>query len=822
MNKKKTTQRHKDTKFTKKAGWSLWLCVLVVSVDLLGAPAPVLNDLSPRGAQRGKAIRLTLTGVSLEGASIVSSLPGSFTPLGPKEGKSPDAEISFLVELKPDAALGLYPIRVKTDDGISNVLLFSVGTFPEVGEEESDPRASEYSNDSPERAQSVSVPVAINGKLRGYDQDFYRFQAKKGERLVLEVEARRAGSAVDPMLRVFDAAGKEIARNDDAPGLGVDARLEVTFPGDGEYVVQVHDSKFSAQAQNFYRLKIGAFTYASGIFPMGWRRGEQAEVELFGGNLPAPVKVRADLSAVGANQRFALVPLPGTVGSLPFPFAVSDRREILEPEAAGPAPLEPETVVNGRISKPNEVDRYRLAVSPGDYWMVELQNASLGTSRLYGVLTIYDAKGKKLASAGDTEKEPDLSFLVSAGDTATDPYLAFKVPPDVREVVVAVEDLLRRGGPEFGYRLVAEKQPPDFALTLATPFVNIPLKSSVSVVATAERRGYLGPIKLSIPDAPEDLMVEGGHIPGEVGAQTLQRISRQGMLTITPKPGAKPRTLELAVVGEAALEDGRVIRRRAAGPGMVTGVRGIKQKAFVAPWLGLELPVTVVKERPAALEVVSPRNVRLIQGKEFDVEWKLVRRMPGIRPPMRVNDVNVPGVGNLRVLRGKSKEGGDSGILTMVTTVGTPPMKFDMLIEATVNIEGRDERITAPAITFDVVQGYTIDAPAKAAVLAPGQKTDLAGSIHWEPDFTAPVTVKAENLPLAVSCRPSVLAPGAAEFRLACEAGASAAPGEYEIELTTASTLAGRDKENVPYTIPPVKARLVITDQGKVVAEARQ
>lgn len=802
--------------------WPLCLCAFVLSFGLLAASSPVLNDLAPRGAQRGKAITLTLTGSGLESATVLSTLPASFTPLALKEGKYPDNELSFLVELKPDAAVGVYPFRVRTEHGLSNVMLFSVGAFPETTEEESEARAKDYSNDSLPEAQPVQVPVTVNAKLRGYDQDYYRFPAKKGERLVLEVEARRAGSAVDPMIRVLDAAGKEIARNDDAPGAGVDSRLDIAFPADGEYYVVVHDSKFSAQAQNFYRLKIGAFTYAAGIFPLGWRRGEQVEVELFGGNLPSPVKVRADLAGLGASQQFAMVPVPGSTSSLPFPFAVSDRREILEPAAPGqgPIPLEPETVVNGRISRPQEVDRYKLAVAPGEYWMVELQNASLGTSRLYGVLTIYDASGKKLASAGDTEREPDLSFLVSAGDTATDPYLAFKVPPNVREVVVAVEDLLRRGGPDYGYRLVAEKQPPDFRLTLSTPFVNIPLQGAVSVVATAERRGYLGPIKLSIPDLPEDLVVEGGHIAGEVGAQTLQRISRQGMLTITPKPGAKPRTLELAVWGEAALEDGRVIRRRALGPGMVTAVRGIKQKAFLAPWLGLELPATVVKERPAALEVVSPRYVRLIQGMESDVEWKLVRRMPGIRPPMRVNDVNVPGVGNLRVLRGKSKEGGDSGILTMVTTVGTPPMKFDMLLEATVNIDGRDERLTAPAITFDVVQGYTIESPTKAAVVAPGQKAELVGRINWEPEFTAPVTVKAENLPLQVSCRPAVVPPKTAEFRLPCEAGPAAAAGEYEIELSSTSTLAGRDKENVPYTIPPVKARLVVPGQGKVVAEA--
>ena len=126
---------------------------------------------------------------------------------------------------------------------------------------------------------------------------------------MFEVEARRLGSAIDPVLRIVDAAGKQIARSDDAPALGVDSRLDVTFPRDGDYYAVVHDARFSQQSQNFYRLKVGNFAYADGIFPLGWKRGEKVDVELFGGSFSVPVKTAADLSAsesqagVHAHQR---------------------------------------------------------------------------------------------------------------------------------------------------------------------------------------------------------------------------------------------------------------------------------------------------------------------------------------------------------------------------------------------------------------------------------------------------------------------------------------------------------------------------------------
>ena len=45
--------------------------------------------------------------------------------------------LPFLVELKADVPVGLYPIRLTTADGLSNVMLFSVGMLPEFEEVES-------------------------------------------------------------------------------------------------------------------------------------------------------------------------------------------------------------------------------------------------------------------------------------------------------------------------------------------------------------------------------------------------------------------------------------------------------------------------------------------------------------------------------------------------------------------------------------------------------------------------------------------------------------------------------------------------------------
>src|SRR5262249_59448840 len=125
------------------------------------------------------------------------------------------------------------------------------------------------------------------------------------------------GSAVDPVLRLLDGTGKQLARSDDSPGAGLDARIEFTFPTEGSYYVEVTDARFSTQSQNFYRLKMGAYAYADGIFPLGGRRGEQATVTFFGGSLTTPVKSRIDLGKVAGSQAFTTVALPDSP-ALPF------------------------------------------------------------------------------------------------------------------------------------------------------------------------------------------------------------------------------------------------------------------------------------------------------------------------------------------------------------------------------------------------------------------------------------------------------------------------------------------------------------------------
>jgi hypothetical protein len=769
-----------------------FFCVALCATLLPGAP--LIRDIHPHGAQKGTAVQLSLRGEGLgPDSKVQTSIPGVVSRLVVNgSADKPNSELAFLVEVGKDARPGLYPIRVIGADGLSNILLFAVGMFPEV--EEKEILQPKPGNGTLETAEAIPVPVIVNGTLTAADIDVYSFNAKAGEKLVFEVEARRAGSAIDPHIEVLDSAGKVIGVNDDAAGLGVDSRVEVKFSKGGTYRVRVRDSRYSDQAQNFYRLKIGAYAFADGIFPLGGRRGEPLQISFVGGNLTAPVKATEKLETAGL---FQAISLPGSA-SLPVVLAVSDKPEAMEP-VIGEGELKPDVIMNGRLAKPGEMDRYKLAVEPKQQWVLELTAAALGTSQLDAILTVYDSKGKKLFSRDD---------IASA-----DPTLPFTVPDGIDGVTVVVEDVLARGGPAYGYRLEARRHSPDFVAEILTPFVNVPAGGTASVAVAVQRRGYDGPLRVTIPNLPPGFSLAGGHVPSEAAAQSpfTEGMGFRGartLLTITAPPDAATQNLELKVLAQADTRSGR-IERYASGSGMVTPVRGDRQKPYTAPWLGMQLPMAVARALPVNL-TVPVQMVRISQGFEYPLQYA-VTKTPNGKLMGKINNQMVGSVGNMRILQGPPGKNADSGSVLVATNSASPITVFDMVFETQAEIDGRVIPITSPAVSIDVVPGYEVALEKTSLNIASGGKTELRGTVRREPTFEGSmVRVQVEDLPDNVKCSPVEVPEDQKAFVSSCEAGAGAVPGAYDVRVTSVAPNTGR-KAKADYKIADIDAKLTVS-----------
>ena len=827
--------------------WTGSMTFAGIATPAAAGPPPNLVDMHPHGGQQGRALRLVIEGYGLAGdLEIESTLPGSFARLGEavdedrlqKQRRSSDRNLQaavFLVEIDADAAPGLYPVRAIGEDGLSNALLFRVDTVPEVSE-----RSLREVDASTEVPGLDALPIVVNGTLDGAERDRYRFRAAPGERIVLEVEARRVGSAIDPVLRLLDGSGREVAFNQEGPGIDVDARLDWKPAEAGEYIVEVHDARFSDQRRNFYRLKLIAasdYEYADAVFPLGARRGRETRFELSGGTTAAEVETAAAGTAergtpgrsvahtASTVSRFDVVgpatdPVAGSA-ALPFPVVVGDLPEVLESETAADRPLAAPVVVNGRIDDAGEVDRYRIAAAPGESLLIEVEGAALGASDLFGVLTVTTPDGKYLASSGDDIPDPDTFRLLSPTATSFDPWVLVEPPEGVDELHVTVEDLVGRGGPRFGYRLTATADGPDFALRLTTAQLSLDAGATKPIEIRAVRRGFLGPIRLYVEAPPAGIDARDGWITSEVRDIDTRTLSRSGRILVTAEENTPRQRLDLEIWGEAELKDGTVIRRRATMPGSVTSVRAgdgrsyttEAERSFSAPWLETRLPVLLTGHPGPRLIGLEPETVRLVKGMPFDFKWRF-EASPGedaaVKPPMVVTALIGVGVGEFRVeTTEKTDYNKPEGSKLIRSSDGTRHDRYTVTLTGEVTVGGRPERLYTPGVTLEIVPGYRIEV-AKASVRS-GRKGAVEGVLHREETFQQPVELRADALPTGVVCDGVEIEPdddGA--FRLDCEVSDAVEAGDYDFLITSSSWLAGEREVRSAYTTVPVTARMEV------------
>ncbi|HYO84540.1 MAG TPA: PPC domain-containing protein [Bryobacteraceae bacterium] len=680
------------------------VCAIAFAACVCAAP-PTIVELRPRGAEKGRAFTLTVAGRDIpEGAKIWSTMPASFTPVTGASSETMNAAgrtAQFLVEPKGDVMPGVYPVRLESPTGISNVLLFTVGTLPEFAEQESLPYSAPNRNDSIENAEPVPATSAtVNGTLKGAERDVYRVYGKLGETRIFEVESRRCGSAIDPVLRILDGSGNQLAKSDDSPGTGLDPRLEFKFPKEGYYYVEVRDARYSTQVQNFYRLKTGVWPYADSVFPLGVQRGAKTPVTVAGGNLPAPAKL--ELAATGS---YATVSIPNSA-SLPFVLPVSDVPEMIEPSAPVSAPA----AINGRLSQPGEADRYVIQAQPGDKLLIEVQARELGLSKIEAVLTAEDESGRKIDSAGDKPLPEDVFAVQGSSRTSSDPFLNVTVPQGSNRVILRIEDLAGRGGAHYPYRILLRKEVADFRLSLATPFVNIPKGGSALVVVSVDRRGYDGPIAASVANLPAGIRAEGGHIPRELlDAKNNRTFNRRGVLILTAEENAELSPRELTVVATGKLDDGTVLRRTAAGPGIAIEVAGAtdqgvvdRQRSLTAPWLGLTMPGSTTAPTDATLEVKQVNFTRMEEGDRYDFAYTWSLRAEGVTLPAELA-VEIVGARDTRVTAFE-KKGPNAGTFSINITKATDPATYDVIVRGRIRQGGMAEEIYARPVSLKVTE----------------------------------------------------------------------------------------------------------------------
>ena len=504
----------------------LSLLIVLVGQNPIFAQLPVARLLTvfPPGGKVGSEFEISLAGVDLDEASQLHFSQSGITAKPKINETNGLPEINkFRVTISTNVAPGVYDLRVAGRFGISNPRSFVVGDRPET--------SAPVTNTVPANAVSISLNTTINGYSQANSVSFYKFQAAKGQRILIECDARAIDSRMDAALILYDAAGKELERNRSG-GL-----IDFTPPAEGQYHLKVYDYLFRGGAEYFYRLAISTGSHIDFIFPPSGLAGTKSKYVLYGRNLPGGTPVK-DLSVEGkpleqleveielphdpiAQKRFSSIQKPADATldrsstQLSSPRGVSN--PILVGFATGPVVAEqqpndqpaqaqriaPPCEYVGQFYPPGDRDWVTFEAKKGEVFRVEVFSERMGLpTDPFALIQRVSKNSKGEEQVSDVREFNDTDSNLGGVEykTATrDPAGRFEVE-ESGDYRIQIRDLFKTSQPDprLVYRLSLRAETPDFRLVAAPQPPPSPNKDAKEALLWTPllRRGETMPLKV--------------------------------------------------------------------------------------------------------------------------------------------------------------------------------------------------------------------------------------------------------------------------------------------------------------------------------------
>lgn len=352
-------------------------------------PQPLqIEAITPEAVQRGQTIRLTVHGRHLEHLRQVTVSQPS-VKVQWELPRGPDNPLHLDLTVPADTPLGALQLQFHGLVGSPVTRSVFVDRFPLVVER--------GTGDAARVGEAIRLPVTISGVLdRPGDEDYYRFTAKGGDAVGVQVMVEEIGSKLAPVLTLIDNDGKVLAEGE--------RFLGCTLPRDGVYALAIRDQQFRGSKDFTYRLHIGPIPVITGVFPLAVPRGKTTAVQLRGVHLGAtsgltvPVTVPAE-AAPGSKWAVPLPPMmERPLGAAQVVVDTLDGR-LVDPQQETHLHLgEHGYAADGILTHPGTSHTFRFTAREGDTWVVEVLARRAG-SPLDPVVEILDSTGQPVPRA---------------------------------------------------------------------------------------------------------------------------------------------------------------------------------------------------------------------------------------------------------------------------------------------------------------------------------------------------------------------------------------------------------------------------------------
>lgn len=717
---------------------------------IANASEPLVRNLDVRGLQVGAVTTLMFDG---EGFGKTPRLLLPFNATATLKMGSNEKKAIFDVALPNDIAPGFYQCSLLSEGGVSLPVLIGIDHLPQK------PFSANIEQ---------QLPVALHGTISGSQILETKFQGVKGQQIMIEVEAQKFGSKLQPVLHLYNSKKLQIAWSWPVPHLFGDTRLEATIPEDGTYTIALHDLEYAAGAPGVFRMKIGKWEFFDQVVPTVISEGKVKAVELMG-NMPV-AKLNMPTTR-GPGEVVLPWPTQGKwSGMRPF-FQSGTFNDVVETPSMPIQEIKGLPVmVHGRLSAPNEEDRYLLACSPKMKLRFDVFAERIGSPVDAG-LVIRNEKGAEIARAEDRPG-------------SSDPLLEFIVPDNTKSIQVCVIDTQGRGGPKSNYRLAIEDisaADSSAIISLTTTIQRLSLENNRNMVfpVYVTRNGYTGKIDLQFSKTPKGLKIEGDIIPPEAEGSLITVIKNS-------------ENVEPMVTGLLGKND----------KGVVTEVRVLNHPLQrLQPWLSSEIAFAPVSEKTPDISINwrdLPKNIAIVPGMKLELPVKVNRT--DINNAVRLSLItsqNAPKVNNQpdpkvalkaeKAVEVASKSTDAS--ITVVAPVGPFPASiYDISIQAELLSANKQAVL---ATSFAPVLRLPIRIPLVVSLDKPGQfeatydpkkgaEFSIKGKVERRDGLMGDITLAATGLPAGAKFEPAIVKADKNDFDGKITFPAALMPNEYK------------------------------------------
>ena len=737
------------------------------------AQAPTVNACLPVGVQRGKPAEMLLTGTNLAGPTgLTLGTAAQVTfPTTDKNGQD-NAKLKVQLTLPPGTPLGLYPLRLATKRGLSNIQLIAVDELPQIVENDK--------NNSRETAQPLPVPCTVTGRCDAEKADYYKVAVTAGQRLSFDVLGRRLGSPMDPQMSIYHGKTmRELAFDNDSPGCQGDPRISYTFKEAGDYLIEIRDVLNRGGAGYVYRLRVGDFPLATVPVPMAARRGTKAKVQFAGpyvqGVGPIDVAVPTDpaITAMWVAPKG-----PSGLSGWPVTLAISDHEEVVEAE-----PNNERTKANripvpggitGRFQQSDDTDNYVFAAKKGQ----KLQIAA-HTLELYSPTLVYLVLKNAKTGADIAKNNPQAA-------APADQRIDF-TPTEDGDVVLEVQHLTFAGGPSEVYRITVTPIASGFDLVLPADRFELSPGSFVPIPVIVARRGYAGPIELSLSGA-DGLTATARVKPGQNAAALV--VHARGDSPSGPHTAT--------VLGKATLDGKPVVVPASRRAVLSQELSGLPYPPLTVNTL---IGIGVIQRPPFALAVKmdppdgvpgTKANITITATRDKDFTQDITILPPVNLPP------NVPVPKIPAIAKGKNDVS-----FPLDLNPKAPMGDYALLFSGKSKL--KEGEVTATALPLDLVLGppFTLKIEPATVTLKPGAKAKVYVIATRRGGYKGPIAVDVRKLPANVTSTKATIGADQTVTDLEIAAAPTAVPGDKtDVDvLGTASALNNLQNASPAFTV---------------------